>query len=58
MLQDRPIDVRLEVKQGGLHHSVNRRRLWPLPTLSRTYGFQLTCIALSPEPKAAPPTST
>ena len=48
MLQAQPIDVRLEIKQGGLHHSVNRRRFWPLPTLSRTYGFRLSCIALSP----------
>ena len=48
MLQAQPIDVRLEIKQGGLHHSVNRRRFWPLPTLNRTYGFQLTCIAMAP----------
>ena len=50
MQQARPSGVRLEVLQGQLNHSVNRRRYWPFPTYGRVYGFQLTRISLAPDP--------
>lgn len=53
ILQAEPIDIRLEIKQGALDHSINRRRYWPLPTLNRIYGLRLSCIAMAPEPGGA-----
>lgn len=50
MLRARPSEVRLEVFQGRLNHSVNRRRYWPFPTLGRTYGFRLTSVGMAPNP--------
>jgi hypothetical protein len=43
-----PSEVDLELFQGPLDHSINRRRHWPFPTLGRTYGFRLTSTSLAP----------
>jgi hypothetical protein len=53
MLQSDPVDVRLEIKRGELDHSINRRRRWPFPTLSRIYGFRLSSTAMAPDPNGA-----
>jgi hypothetical protein len=45
-----PSRVSLEVSQGRLNHSVNRRRYWPFPTVGRTHGFRLTSTSFSPNP--------
>jgi hypothetical protein len=45
-----PSEVHLEVFQGHLNHSINRRRYWPFPTLGRTYGLRLTSISMAPNP--------
>jgi len=46
----RSSEVRLEILQDELDHSINRRRYWPLPTLGRTYGFRPTSICFAPNP--------
>ena len=46
----RPSEVRLDLFQGRLNHSINRRRYWPFPTVGRTYGFRLTSVSLAPNP--------
>jgi hypothetical protein len=48
--QQQPSEVSLEVFQGRLDHSINRRRYWPFPTIGRMHGFQLTSVAFSPNP--------
>jgi hypothetical protein len=53
ILQAEPVEIRLEIRRGTLDHAVNRRRYWPLPTLNRTYGLRLSCIAMAPEPDGA-----
>jgi hypothetical protein len=53
MLQQQPSEITLEISQGRLNHSVNRRRFWPFPTLGRTYGFRLRSIAMAPDPQGA-----
>jgi hypothetical protein len=53
ILRAEPVETRLEIKQGALDHSINRRRYWPLPTFNRTYGLRLSCIAMAPEPDGA-----
>lgn len=53
MLGEEPVAIRLDVKRGELDHSINRRRFWPLPTLSRTYGFRPSCFAMAPNPDGA-----
>jgi hypothetical protein len=45
-----PSEVGLEVFQGSLDHSINRRRYWPFPTIGRMHGFQLTSVTFSPNP--------
>jgi hypothetical protein len=45
-----PAEVCLEVFQGRLGHSINRRRYWPFPTIGRMHGFQLTSVTFSPNP--------
>ncbi|WP_314955476.1 hypothetical protein [Bradyrhizobium cosmicum] len=46
-----PVEVVFEIFEGQLRHSINRRRRWPFPTISRMYGFSLTSTAFSPNPK-------
>jgi hypothetical protein len=46
----RPSEIRMDLHQGHLKHSINRRRHWPFPTFGRTYGFRLTSISLAPNP--------
>jgi hypothetical protein len=53
MLQEVPVESRVEIKRGRLNHSVNRRRFWPLPTIGRTYGFRLTSTVMAPSPQGA-----
>jgi hypothetical protein len=50
MQRAQPSEVRLDVFQGLLNHSINRRRYWPFPTLGRTYGFRLTSVGMAPNP--------
>jgi hypothetical protein len=50
MLQAEPQETRLEIRRDRLRHAIHRRRFWPFPTLSRTYGFRLSCTALAPDP--------
>ena len=45
-----PSEVGLEIFQGQLDHSINRRRYWPFPTIGRMHGFQLTSVTFSPNP--------
>ena len=45
-------EITLEILQGRLDHSINRRRAWPYPTLGRT-GLRLKSIALAPDPQGA-----
>jgi hypothetical protein len=42
--------ISLDVFQGQLNHSINRRRYWPFPTVGRTYGFRWTSMSLAPNP--------
>ena len=42
--------VSLNIYQGQLSHSVNRRRYWPFPTVSRAHGLRLPGVTLSPSP--------
>jgi len=51
MLQQQPSEITLEISQGPLNHSVNRRRFWPFPTLGRTYGFRFTSVSMAPDPQ-------
>jgi hypothetical protein len=53
MLGDEPMAIRLDIRRGKLDHSINRRRFWPLPTLSRSYGFRPSCFAMAPNPDGA-----
>jgi hypothetical protein len=48
--REQPSEITLEVFQGRLNHSVNRRRYWPFPTFGRTYGFRLTSMSFAPYP--------
>ena len=43
-------EVGLAVLRGQLHHSINRRRYWPFPTVGRMYGFRLASVTFSPNP--------
>lgn len=51
MLQQQPSEITLEISQGRLNHSINRRRYWPFPTLGRTYGFRFTSVSMAPDPQ-------
>jgi hypothetical protein len=51
VLGQEPVDVVFEIFEGQLRHSINRRRYWPFPTISRMYGFNLTSTVFSPNPK-------
>jgi hypothetical protein len=53
MLREQPSEMTLEVMQGRLNHSINRRSYWPFPTLGRTYGFRFKSIAMAPDPQGA-----
>jgi hypothetical protein len=47
---EKPSQIDLSLFQGRLHHSINRRRFWPFPTVGRTYGFRLTSFSMAPNP--------
>jgi hypothetical protein len=51
MLRDQPSEVTLEIRQGSLNHSINRRRYWRFPTFGRTYGFRLARVVMAPNPQ-------
>jgi hypothetical protein len=48
--RQQPFEVSLDVFQGSLNHSINRRRYWPFPTVGRTYGFRLRSVSFAPNP--------
>ena len=48
--RQQPSQISLDVFQGRLNHSINRRRYWPFPTFGRTYGFRLTSMSFAPNP--------
>jgi hypothetical protein len=48
--RQQPSRVSLDIFQGHLNHSINRRRYWPFPTFGRTYGFRSTCMSFAPNP--------
>jgi hypothetical protein len=43
-------EIDLSLFEGQLHHSINRRRFWPFPTVGRTYGFRLSSFRMAPNP--------
>jgi hypothetical protein len=51
MLREPASETTLEVRQGRLDHSINRRRHWRFPTFGRTYGFRLSSIVMAPNPQ-------
>jgi hypothetical protein len=51
--QQEPSRLSLDVTQGLLNNSINRRRPWPFPTFGRTYGLRLRSISLAPNPAGA-----
>jgi hypothetical protein len=53
MQSRQPSEISLDVFQGQLNHSINRRRYWPFPTVGRTYGFRLTSMSLAPNPSGS-----
>jgi hypothetical protein len=53
MLQQQPSEVALEVSQGRLNHSINRRRHWRFPTWGRTYGLRFESVVMAPNPQGA-----
>jgi hypothetical protein len=48
--QQQASEISLEIFQGRLSHSINRRRYWPFPTIGRMHGFQWTSVTFSPNP--------
>jgi hypothetical protein len=48
-----PSEIDLNVYQGHLNHSINRRRYWPFPTFGRRYGLRLTGVCFAPNPSGA-----
>ena len=50
MQREQPSEISLDIFQGQLHHSINRRRYWPFPTIGRMHGFRLTSVTFSPNP--------
>jgi hypothetical protein len=51
MLREPASEVTLEIRQGSLNHSINRRRHWRFPTFGRTYGFRLASVVMAPNPQ-------
>jgi len=51
LLQRRPSAVRLEVRHGSLAHSINRRRRWPFPSVSRMDGVKFGRVVMAPNPE-------
>jgi hypothetical protein len=48
MLREPASEVTLEIRQGSLNHSINRRRHWRFPTFGRTYGLRLSSVVMAP----------
>jgi hypothetical protein len=51
MLREQASEVTLEISQGRLDHSINRRRHWRFPTFGRTYGLRLASVVMAPNPQ-------
>jgi len=51
MLREPASEIRLEMSQGRLDHSINRRRHWRFPTFGRTYGLRFTSVVMAPNPQ-------
>jgi neutral/alkaline ceramidase-like enzyme len=51
MLREQPSEITLEIRQGSLNHSINRRRRWRFPTFGRTYGLRFKSVVMAPNPQ-------
>ena len=51
MLAEPASEITLEISQGRLEHSINRRRHWPFPTFGRTYGLRSSSVVMAPNPQ-------
>ena len=51
MLRAPASEIKLEISQGRLDHSINRRRRWPFPTFGRTYGLRSSSVVMAPNPQ-------
>jgi Neutral/alkaline non-lysosomal ceramidase, N-terminal len=51
MLREPASEVTLEIRQGRLNHSINRRRRWRFPTFGRTYGLRFKSVVMAPNPQ-------
>ena len=51
MLREPASEITLELSQGRLEHSINRRRRWRFPTFGRTYGLRLSSVVMAPNPQ-------
>jgi hypothetical protein len=51
MLREPASEVTLELRQGRLNHSINRRRHWRFPTFGRTYGLRFKSVVMAPNPQ-------
>jgi hypothetical protein len=51
MLREQTSEIRLEMRQGRLNHSINRRRHWRFPTFGRTYGLRFESVVMAPNPQ-------
>jgi hypothetical protein len=48
--RQQPCEISLNIFQGRLNHSINRRLYWPFPTFGRTYGFRSASMSFAPNP--------
>jgi hypothetical protein len=51
ILREPASEIRLEIRQGSLNHSINRRRHWRFPTFGRTYGLRFKSVVMAPNPQ-------
>jgi hypothetical protein len=51
MQREQPSEITLELRQGRLNHSINRRRHWRFPTFGRTYGLRFKSVVMAPNPQ-------
>ena len=58
MLRGQASEVTLEIRQGRLNQSINRRRHWRFPTFGRTYGLRFKSVVMAPNPQGPTDEST
>jgi Neutral/alkaline non-lysosomal ceramidase, N-terminal len=51
MLREQASEITLEMRQGRLNHSINRRRHWRFPTFRRTCGLRFESVVMAPNPQ-------